>query len=301
MNLSNIKQYLPSKQFQTVVLFLIVLIAIGFGVFYLFSKDEKFSRNKDLEVGKKTINQIVDADTDSDGVPDWEENLWGTDKNKKYTFGEEPDLEYITNKKKALNLTNEEDVSKLTETDLFARQFFTAYLALKGTPGIEEEDIHNFGNALGEKIVNPLIENAYTEKDLKIKTQSKTAEKEYFNKIKSTFDIYRNAGIGDEVAILSNGLLRYVNKGEEETYAELLLIGEAYQEFAKKSLEIEVPENLKDYHLDIINNANNTGISVIKMSKVVEDPIVGLSALSSYQKYSELLIKAVETLEKYFE
>jgi hypothetical protein len=37
------------------------------------------------------------------------------------------------------------------------------------------------------------------------------------------------------------------------------------------------------------------------MSKVIEDPIVGLSGLSSYQKYSDELVKAVEKLESFFQ
>ena len=45
---------------------------------------------------------IIVVDTDGDGIADWEEALWGTDKNKKITFNDTPDATYIENKKKEL-------------------------------------------------------------------------------------------------------------------------------------------------------------------------------------------------------
>ncbi len=302
MNLQKIKPYLPSKQFQTVVVFLIVLIALGFGVFYFFSKNEKFSRNKDLEINKKTIYEIIGTDTDGDGIEDWEESLWGTDKTKKYTFDGVSDLEYIENKKKGLNINSDIDVANLSETETFAREFFTAYLSLKGAEGVNKVDIASFSDALGQKIVNPTINNLYTESQLKISDKDDADSKlDYYQDISALFNKYKDSGLGDELNIISKGLLTYQNEGKIEKYSELLLIGEGYQEFAKKTSELAVPKNLVEIHLKIINAANNTGVSVINMSKVIEDPIVGLSGLSSYQKYSDELVNAVETLENSFE
>lgn len=302
MNLQKIKPYLPSKQFQTVVLFLIVLVAIGFGIFYFFSKDEKFSRNKDLEINKKTIYEIIETDTDGDTVPDWEESLWGTDKNKKATFEGVSDSEYISNKKKALNITSDVEVSNLSETESFAREFFTAYLALKSSEGVNNSDINSFSEALGQKIVNPNLTDLYTDSQIKKSNKDDSeSQLDYYQDISELFNKYKESGLGDELNIISKGLLTYQNEGKVEKYNELLLIGESYQEFAKQALGIAVPQSLSKYHLNIINASNNTGVSVINMSKVIEDPIVGLSGLSSYQKYSDELVSEVESLENYFQ
>lgn len=302
INLNKIKPYLPSERFQKIVFSLIILVILGFGVFYFFSKDEKFSRNDDLEINKKTIYEIIGTDTDGDGIEDWEENLWRTDKNKKYTFEGLSDAEYIENKKKALNLTENNENEKITETETFAREFFTAYLALKGSEDVTSTDISSFSEALGQKIANPQIENLYTKNQIKLtEIDNQENQNDYYQDVSSLFNKYKDSGLGDELEIISKGLLSYQNEGKVETYNELLLIGEAYQEFAKKSLEISVPESLAEMHLNIINNANNTGISVINMSKVIEDPIVGLSGLSSYQKYSDELVKTVEALENFLQ
>ena len=38
-----------------------------------------------LTYNNATIGDLVNRDTDGDGMPDWEENLWGTDPTKKET------------------------------------------------------------------------------------------------------------------------------------------------------------------------------------------------------------------------
>lgn len=302
INLNKIKPYLPSKNFQIVFGFISILILLGLGIFYFFSRDTKFSRNQDLEIGKKTIYEIIDTDSDADGVADWEEKLWGTDISKKYTFEGTADLDYIENKKKALNLSESNENEKITETETFAKEFFTAYLALKGTEGVDKNDIINFSDALGQKIANPQIENYYKENQIKLSKNDTIEDRsDYYQDVSNLFKKYKESGIGNELDIISKGLLTYQNEGKTEKYGELLLIGEAYQDFAKKTNELSVPPSLSEIHLNIINSANNTGISVINMSKVIEDPIVGLSALSSYQKYSDELVNAVGKLENFLE
>jgi len=131
MNSKNIKQYLPSKKFQKVVGITLALALVFFLVSFLISRKEEYSKKVGLGVSNKTISELIDTDTDGDGVPDWEEKLWGTDKNNKYTFDGENDYTYIENKKKTLNLEVGENNKVLTETDQFAREFFTAYATLK--------------------------------------------------------------------------------------------------------------------------------------------------------------------------
>ena len=118
------------------------------------SSGENFSitgnkNNTALKVENPTLPDLIQRDTDGDGVPDWEEALWGTDKNKKITFNDTPDATYIENKKKELKIEGNviADATKLTETEKFAREFFTSYSAMKSSGQIDQNTINDFSSA----------------------------------------------------------------------------------------------------------------------------------------------------------
>src|SRR3989344_1502939 len=134
-------------------LFFVGLIGCIVLLFSLFGGKENFAREgSNLALKDKTVIDLVQQDTDKDSIPDWEEALWGTDKNSKVTFDGMPDKTYIENKKKSLKLEAEAEVSENTssETDKFAREFFSAYAALK-SEGVDSLTINNFSSALGQK------------------------------------------------------------------------------------------------------------------------------------------------------
>jgi hypothetical protein len=143
----------------------------------------------------------------------------------------------------------------------------------------------------------------YTESDININNiDNLESRKEYYEKIRNIFKKYQSSGLGDELEIISTGLaLNSSNENIKDSteYEKLPTIAKAYQEFAKEITKVSVPKSLKEYHLSIANSANNTGISVLGMAKIVSDPVVGLSGLSQYQKYSDSLIKTVTDLETF--
>lgn len=307
-NKEKYQKYLPSKKFAIITSIIIVLAVLIFVIFFMPSSGENFSitgnkNNTALKVENQTLTDLIQRDSDGDSIPDWEENLWGTDKNKKITFNDTPDATYIENKKKELKIEGSVNETKLTETERFAREFFTSYSALKSSGQIDGETINNFSSALGQKIVNPNLIDRYTEKDLLLyNSDNLILKQKYYEGMKNLFKSYQSQGIGDELDIISRGLAsnstsEVINNPNQ--YAKLSTIASAYQDFAKKMMEMRVPQSLIDYHLRIANSSNNTGISVSGMGKITTDPIVGLSGLSQYQKYSDDLVKAVTDLENF--
>lgn len=292
-------KYIPSKKFGIIITVCLVLILVPI-VFYSISAKEKFNAKNAavLETGQMTINDLVQKDTDGDGIPDWEEALWGTDKNNKATFNGVPDATYIANKKKELGTDQTPTDQNLTETEKFSREFFTAFTAMKQSGTVDSTTINNFSNALGQKMIDPSLIDRFNPDDIKLSSVDNTSEqKKYYASMKKLFDNYQSAGIGDELDIVSNDLSIYSTLGTGVQSAELQTIADAYQEFAVKSMDLSVPKSLMQYHLQIANSANNTGISVRNMARTIEDPIVGLSGLSQYQKYSGELISAVADME----
>ena len=308
MNFNNEKylKYLPSKKFILIISAGIVLVVIIFMIFFMSSSGENFitgdkKENSALKIENQTIISLIQNDSDGDGIADWEEALWGTDKNKKITFNDMPDATYIENKKKELKIEQSINETKLTETEKFAREFFSSYSAMKSSGQIDSDTINSFSNALGQKIVNPALIDYYKETDVKTSTLDNVATKQkYYQDMQNLFKSYQSVGLGDELDIISKGLASNSASGTTDNtdqYSRLSIIANAYQDFAKKIMEMSVPSSLAQYHLQIANSSNNTGISVANMEKIIDDPIVGLSGLSQYQKYSDDLVKAVADLE----
>ncbi len=284
----------------------VVLIVAIYMIFFMPSKKEDYTGLKTTtgesllaqQADNQDIFTLVQHDTDNDGIPDWEESLWGTDKTKKATFEGMPDATYIENKKKELKTDKINTENTLTETDRFAREFFTAYTAMKESGKVDPNAINEFSNELGKNIVSPDIIDQYNASDIKTTSKDTSVERtQYYIVIKNIFDSYQKAGIGEELSILGGRLATYSSTGKASSYEKLPAIATAYKNFAEKVMEHAVPASLAEIHLRIANSANNTGTSVQNMTKTITDPIVGLSGLSQYQKYSDELVKNVADLK----
>lgn len=295
------KKILPSKKFLYLLGSFLVIALVFFLVFKLFSSKNSFFASKNtgkLEVDRLalaglTVNELIQKDSDSDGIPDWEETLWGTDKNNPMTFDGLTDKAYIAGKKKELNINQTPNDAGLTETDKFAREFFTAYMAMKTAGTVDATTINNFSSALGQNMVNPTLIDRYSAKDIKTSDDNSAGAKtKYYESAKNLFEKYKAIGIGDELSILNNQLTL-----NQDDSTKLVAIAGAYQDFASSIIKIAVPSDLGDNNLIIANSANNTGVSILNMTKVKSDPLVGLSGLSQYQKYSDELVSAVGDLE----
>ncbi len=298
-------KYLPSKKFA-VMIGICLVIGIGF-LFFSGANKQKFvgadgGKPGDLKVADMTIDELVKNDTDGDSIPDWEEALWGTDKNKAETFDGMTDEEYIKKKKEELNMPTDAentDSTPHTETERFAHDFFSAYTALKDSGQVDSETINNFSNALGQSVIDPNIIDQYGINDIKVDQSGDESKKDaYYEAVVDLYDTEQSSGLGDELNIVSEMLAAYSSTGQETGSEKLGAIADAYQDFAKKLMALSAPISLSEYHLRIANSANNTGIAVRNMMKMTSDPVVGLAGLSQYQKYSADFMGAVGDLEK---
>ena len=129
-------------------------------------------------------------------------------------------------------------------------------------------------------------------------SDNKNTKVKYYSDLKTLFDKYKTSGLGDELSIVSTISSSPNNELDVNTAIKLNSIANAYQDFAQKALNISVPSSLASNQLEIVNSANNTGLAVKNMTQISTDPIVGLSGLSQYKKYSDDLISSVGNLQK---
>ncbi len=294
------QKYMPSKNFSVIAGITLGVLVIIFIIVFLFSDKNIFIANNSngkIQTTDQTLNEIMLDDTDGDGVANWEEALWGTNKNDIKTFDDTPDAEYIANKKKDIQ---DEQVStleekNLTETDRFAREFFATYASLKASGEVNDQAINDFSSVLGQQLTTPKIIDAYTIDDISISPTDTLASRiRYYEDLKTIFEAYES--IGNELDIISTGLAVYTQTEEVSEYEELNLIANEYADFAAQVIKKKAPASIATYALRIANASNNTSISVKNMTKVITDPIVGLSGLSEYQKYNNELVTVVEEL-----
>ena len=294
------KKYLPSKKF--IIITLIILGVLGiFGVARAVFK-HKTTNSNIVAVGASgdtgdntntTVRDLTRQDSNNNGIPDWEESLWGLDP----TADGKTNADKIAEQKKAVGFLPDSSTStstdSLTETEKFSREFFATVTALKQSGNLNEAMVGNISNVLSDKMQKSDIEDGYRVTDIK-KTYDATKENQakFYNAVASVFNKYSSQGLGNEFDSID------INTGSANE-ADLIKSSAAYQGFAKEVAAISCPNNLIQNDMEIINNANNVGIAVKNLAQIKNDPVVSLMGLTQYQKYSELFIKASEDLRTY--
>jgi len=292
--MDNLKKYLPSKKFASIILVIIVFIALFFAIkeTVFFFKDKKTSGNDKNGVVQVTVGEVIQKDSNDNGIADWEEYLWGLDPAKN---GPE-NKETIENKKKALTqsggITIPDDSKAITENEILSREFFATIVSLQQTGSLNEESLNSVSDSIGQKIEAIPIEDAYTKKDLVIKNDSTSANKAYYDAYGALVTKYENADIGSELTLISQGL---GNNDPQALYAAKT-VAAAYVSFADEFIKIPVPSSLATIHLDLANNYYKVGQSIQGLVQVISDPIIGMRAIINYKQYSDALVLDVEKL-----
>ena len=287
------KQYLPSHTFmRRVAMILLFAIVICAGYTLVRFVINKFS-HKDVRALVTYPGGTIQKDSNNNGIPDWEERLWGLD----------PTADGTTNKsiidKKKSRLTagstsqsGIDDNGKLTEDDEASRQFFAAVMSLQESGKLTDQSILAVADSIGEKIVATPIDDVYKASDVTTDEFSKKNLVIYYNGLKSLFIKYRTKNIGDELTFIEQGL----QNNDPSAMRVALGVASQYKSFGKELLKIPVPKEMIELHLNLANNYEKVGESIEGMSKVLDEPIVGMRSFINYNKYLDLLTSEISEL-----
>lgn len=290
------EKYLPSKKFVVLIVSILVVLVIIFIILNLIGKKETFRKGPQGGTSLEqlvTLEGITDKDSDGDGIPDWEEALWGTDPNKKDTDGDGiSDYEEITLRKAALQIELPESERELTETEKFSREFFATVVALKQSGNLSPEAIENLASSFSQSITGGEITDAFGRKDILISDDSSESRENYLNQLFELLSQYTEKNLGGELEIVAIAL----QTGNEEIMQELGPISKGYRDFALEAQRFAVPESQVNLHLQMINSTAKLSLIIGSLGSIINDPLVGMNAFALYQKYSEEFIDAVEEL-----
>lgn len=288
-----LRKYLPSKKVVALLILpVIIIIILILWNFYLKNKNNQVIKN-DLSGTISTLNKEID--TDGDGLYDWEEDLIGTNKNKKDTDGDGllDSLEVKTgsdpldplnrkkNKKEILK-DGQDDSYKfddnLTLTQKVARQFLDESMKL-------QKSGMSFNKDAQSKVVDKIISQnkihldwtKYSLGDLNIGNFSKEEFKKEFSKVSDSLKKYN---LREEVYLLDS----YWSTKDTKYLKEIKYNVSIYEKILKDMLALKTPDSISKEYLDFIN-AFNVTIETDNLYLSAEgDPVSLIQAMSMHKE-----------------
>ena len=259
--MNNFKKYLPSRKFIATLLVIVVFIALFFTVKEVISL---FRSKKGATLGNKstlietTPASLIQKDSNNNGIPDYEEYLWGLDPTKNGPSNKE----YITTKRKALvesgDIVAPDDSQAITDNDILSRQFLATIISLQQTDQLDADSMNSVSEAIGKNVEATPIADVYTSKMLTLVNDSTSANSTYSDTLRKLISSYTDANIGSELTFIIQGLS---NKDPTALYAAVT-VGDAYQSFGSDLMKIPVPKSLASIVLSVANNYEKTGQSI---------------------------------------
>lgn len=273
-----------------------------------------FQRNNaenGLTYGDMTLEDLINKDTDGDGIIDWQEGLYGLDPNKKETTPGTPDSSTI-NKLRAehgddIGTAYGEDffgetksTEKLTQTEQFSRELFATVAATSQNSVADPAIISAISASLAEKIQNPVVRKVFLTSDIKIiNDNSAQAEKAYYNAMKS---IQIKYPINDDVLGILQRFVADEENVDPSILKELDPAINQMQNIVNATLIVAVPQSIASLHLNALNAAERLMENISDMRLFDSDPIVALGAMSKFAEnvdsFQSTLISMVIALSK---
>ena len=258
-------------------------------------------------------SDLTKKDTDSDGLKDWEESLWGTDPDNPDTDGDGTnDGEEISlNRNPTVagpddkidntllqNLEEDSNYSDFSKTDAVSRIFFRKYLILQQSEGNIDEETRN---TLVDEAIEDIFKETnspqiYKESDLNIISNSDGALRSYGNKIVSIVDVYVKQNPENELTVFEEAL----ETKNEKTLESLNVSSEMYGKISKDFVKMAVPKELVSTHLDFIEVYLKLSRSAGNMSSMFSDPVLGIVGFKEHVQTLNTQISLSQSLKEYF-
>lgn len=287
--------FLPSKQFIARVTILVILLILALGV-YKISEYFKNRSGKNTQAAVVVAPDVIQKDSNKNTIPDWEESLWGLDPTKDGPSNKE----FILTKREALakenGTTTTESAHPLSENETLSREFFAVIMSLQQSGNLDDTSMKAIADTIGKKIVANPIADIYTTNSIRTQAESKATVTEYYRKLRELLLKYEDKDIGNELTFISAGL----QNNDPGALTQVKAIAGAYRSFAKELVTIPVPATLAATDLSLANNYEKTAQSVEGLTRMLNEPLVGMKAIINYKKYSDGLASDLQKLSDIF-
>lgn len=289
---------------------ILAIVFVGFA--YVVSGPSFLSsKTADAASSEELLKAYAAKDTDGDGLPDWQEAIYGTDPNKAdstglgMTDGEALKAGKLTPQTLSTQLPKEG--TKLTSADLpgvdpapgsitdeFSKEFFQAYITeSKGQPMSAEAQqalitklMQSFSARAGKVLESKYtIVSVHTNKNMDVLTYAGAVEK-----IIRAHDV--PAGSGEPLPLME----ALIERGDLSARPKLVALADVYTAITKDLLGTAVPPALANNHLLLIQSYDTLARSTRLVANYEKDPVGVLGALAEYQPQSNRVLASLKTL-----
>lgn len=253
---------------------------------------------------EELLKTLATKDSDRDGLPDWEESLYGTDPQKAdsnglgMTDGEAvraglivpKAIADISNTPGGVSGTNPYDPSlpappaEGTLTAAFTQEFLLRYVEAKEENGREPLTPLQI-KAIADETIAVLATvvvrapDFKSLKDLSITDSSPEAMLEYAKKAEAAMKAHAGTARAGELAYLKRAL---EGTEPEDALVQLASIAKTYRETAAGLAAIPVPGTLAPHHLAIVNTLMRSSEISNDFARVSSDPLAAMLGLQQY-------------------
>ncbi len=297
--------------YRTLHLALASSVAVAFIVCaYLFSGPFSFRPTTvDAATAETLLKAYATKDSDSDGLPDWQETLYGTDPaNPQSVQAGLTDGEAVAqglvkpkfqSEAQAQSAVIDTGVADDSITAQFAREFFTEYLTTYGgSANLTNEQLTAFTEQAVQKLVaNHRSSPAFSASKTRTSGTGTSALRTYATLSDSVFSKNTVQTEKSELEYLSDAL----EKNDASALLKLKSIGKTYTALGVAFIKIPVPVEARDAHIRVANAFATMGEVVSDMGSSSSDPLRSMLGLMLYRDATVELAQSLANLYTVFD
>lgn len=303
------------KYKKTIWIALAIVFIIFLFVLKTTSLSNSLSKNKEtyqragqenangLSYGDLSLQDLVNKDTDGDGILDWQENLYGLDPTKKETTPGISDSVAITKLRTEqgnnIKITdtdkNSQNIANLSQTDKFSRELFATIATASQNGTMDQAAIDKLGASLADQIKNSPPRKIFSISEIKvINDNSIQALNTYNNAMDKIYKKY--PGVNYTILDVLQKFMIDENNVDTSVLVKLNPIIEQINNIIGAMIKTSVPESISVLHLNFINAEERLMENLSDIQLYDSDPIVALGGISNYEVNANKLESAINSL-----
>lgn len=265
----------------------------------------------EAQSAEELLKEYAVKDTDTDGLPDWQEALYGTDPANPESFkagikdGEAVAQGLIEPKVAVREDEASTDIDSIpgttagpnTITERFAQTLFSQYLSNRGETQPTSEEIVSFVKAGVNELSTESVSPArFKVSDLKVVVTSDTqAVTMYAGALETVFAQNTTPSEKNELYYFQDAL-----RDDATALTKLKDISEAYADIANGMMQLSVPQDVATSHLAIANAFMHMSEVTGDLATLKSDPLRALMGIGLYDRFANDVVSSFANLHTVF-